>query len=448
MSTTLHTDQYEYSMLASFIESGIVNRPAAFEAFTRKLPTGRTYGTFAGLDRITEAVQNFTFDDDQIEWLHANGIIDNDTLDYLSHFRFTGSIDALREGDLYFPNTPVLTVTGTLGECVLLETLILSILNHDCAVASAASRMVDAANGRPLIEMGSRRVHEEAAVAAARAAYIAGFTATSNLEAGKRHGIPTTGTAAHAFTLAHSGLGDDDDPSGETAAFHAQIATHGTTTTLLVDTYDIEQGIRHAVAAAQAADPAVTGPGGIRIDSGDLAEEAANARRLLDDLGATDTRIVVTSDLDEYTITRLADSPVDGYGAGTRLSTGSGHPTAGFVYKLVAIADDDNPNTPMRSVAKKAAAKTSVGGRKLPYREYDDNGTIVREFFTIDNTTVAVKNRCHLIHVPVMRQGKTVHEPSIDAARRHHSNALNELPDNVRHNLEGEAYLTAELADH
>src|SRR5207244_4365597 len=187
--------------------------------------------------------------------LTGHGVIDEATGRWLADYRFAGDVSGYPEGELYFPGSPILTVSGTFAECVILETLILSVLNHDCAVAAGAARMVTAARGRPVIEMGSRRTHEDAAVAAARAAYLAGFAFTSNLEAGRRYGIPTAGTAAHAFTLLH------DD---ERAAFEAQVAALGAGTTLLVDTYDITRGIELAVEVAG------PGLGAVRIDSGDL----------------------------------------------------------------------------------------------------------------------------------------------------------------------------------
>jgi nicotinate phosphoribosyltransferase len=216
-------------------------------------------------------------------------------------------------------------VEGTFAESVVLETVLLSILNHDSAIASAASRMTNAAGDRPCVEMGSRRTHEWAAVATARAAYIAGFATTSNLEAGRTHGIPTTGTSAHSFTLLH------DD---EREAFEAQVASLGPSTTLLVDTYDVPAAVDLAVQVAG------VGLGGVRLDSGDLLVQAREVRAQLDALGARDTRIIVTSDLDEYAIAALAAAPVDAYGIGTSLVTGSGAPTAGLVYKLVAREDD------------------------------------------------------------------------------------------------------------
>ncbi len=329
------------------------------------------------------------------------GVVDEATADYLRDFRFTGDIDGYPEGDLYFPGSPVLTVSGTLGECVVLETLVLSVLNHDSAIAGAAARMVTAAggrDGRPLVEMGGRRTHEQAAIAAARAAYVAGFASTSNLAAGLLHGVPTVGTAAHAFTLAHR---------TELDAFRSQVAAMGKGTTLLVDTYDTPQGIRNAVEAA--------GPelGAVRIDSGDLTEEAHAARALLDELGATGTRIVATSDLDEYVITALADAPIDGYGVGTRVVTGSGHPTAQMVYKLVAVAD--SPDGPLRPVAKKSHDKISVGGRKTPYRRYDGD-LLVAEGYRTDGR---VPDGAVAVQVPLVRGGEVVHAPTLDEVRDH-----------------------------
>lgn len=407
-STALLTDQYEIAMASALITEGKGTTPAVFDAFARRLPNGRRYGVTAGLTRLTEAIEQFTFTTEQIDWLTTNGIITDTAADWLATFRFSGTIDAYREGDLYFPNSPILTVTGPLAECLLLETVILSILNHDTAIASAAARMVTAARGKPLLEMGSRRTHEDAAVAAARTAYLTGFTGTSNLAAGHKYGVPTIGTAAHAFTLAHT---------TEIEAFAAQVAEHGTGTTLLVDTYDIEQGIRNAITVAG------TSLGAIRIDSGDLVVEARQARALLDSLGATATRIVTTSDLDEYTITALQDGPVDVFGVGTRLVTGSGHPTAGMVYKLVAIAD--GPDGTYRSVIKKSAGKASFGGRKYPYRTFDRAGHLTGEWFT--TAPAWIPSTARPLHVPVMRDGLTVHAPALDEIREFHATVKTEL---------------------
>ncbi|MHB8457184.1 MAG: nicotinate phosphoribosyltransferase [Acidimicrobiales bacterium] len=265
-STALLTDRYELTMLDAAICSGVSERRAVFEVFARSLPPGRRYGVFAGLGRLVAAIESFRFGPDELDFLAEEKIISDRTVEWLQEYHFAGSIGAYAEGECFFPGSPVLTIEASFGQAVLLETLVLSICNFDSAVAAAASRMVGAAAGRPLIEMGSRRTNELAAVAAARAAYLGGFASTSNLEAGRVFGIPTTGTAAHAFVLAHD---------SERAAFSAQLDTMGVGTTLLVDTYDPSKAIKTAVELAR--DRGASGPGAIRLDSGDLVAQARAA---------------------------------------------------------------------------------------------------------------------------------------------------------------------------
>ncbi|WP_263120118.1 nicotinate phosphoribosyltransferase [Cellulomonas sp. RIT-PI-Y] len=360
-STALLTDRYELTMLQAALADGTADRRCVFEVFTRRLPAGRRYGVLAGTGRVLEALADFRFGPDELEWLAAQGVVDDRTVQWLADYRFTGSISGYAEGEMFFPASPVLTVEGSFAEAVLLETVVLSILNYDSAIASAASRMTSAAIGRPCLEMGARRAHEQAAVAAARAAAVAGFAGTSNLEAGRRYGLPTIGTAAHAFTLLH----DDEEQ-----AFAAQVAASGPGTTLLVDTYDVRRGVERAVATA--------GPelGAVRLDSGDLGVLAQEVRGQLDALGNTGTRITVTSDLDEYAIAALAVAPVDSYGVGTSLVTGSGAPTCGMVYKLVAR---EGRSGRLEPVAKNSTAKASTGGRKVAARQIDDAGRAVAE---------------------------------------------------------------------
>jgi nicotinate phosphoribosyltransferase len=356
LAPALLTDHYELTMVSAALKDGTAHRRSVFEVFARRLPIGRRYGVVAGVGRLMDLIREFRFDSPTLDALRAGGVVDEATAGWLADYRFTGDIDGYAEGELFFPGSPILTLSGTFAECVVLETLVLSVLNHDSAIAAAAARMVTAARGRPIIEMGSRRTHEEAAVAAARAAYLAGFASTSNLAAGARYGIPTTGTSAHAFTLLH-----DDEP----AAFASQIAALGKNTTLLVDTYDIAQGIRNAIAVA--------GPDlrAVRIDSGDLSVLAQHSRELLDSLGATETKIIVSGDMDEYAIAALAAEPVDMYGAGTAVVTGSGAPTAGLVYKLVEVEG--------RPVVKRSENKATVGGRKTAIRRHKPTGTATEE---------------------------------------------------------------------
>jgi nicotinate phosphoribosyltransferase len=406
-ATALLTDRYELTMVAAALADGTADRDCVFEVFARRLPHGRRFGVLAGTGRLLEALPAFRFGDEEIASLRDQGLTDERLLDWLADFRFSGDIEGYAEGELFFPGSPVLTVRAPFAEGVLLETLALSILNHDSAIASAAARMVAAACERPCIEMGSRRTHEEAAVAAARAAHLVGFASTSNLEAGRRYGVPTTGTSAHAFTLLH------DD---EKAAFRAQVDVLGPGTTLLVDTYDVDQGIRTAVEVAG------PGLGGIRLDSGDLPTLATHARELLDSLGATKTRIVVTSDLDEYAIAGLMAAPVDRYGVGTSLVTGSGAPTAGMVYKLV-----ERDGIP---VAKKSKDKASVGGRKNAVRRHDADGTALAE--VVSSAPIAARDGDGDLVVPLVEAGD-VCSPATPAealvqARAHHERARAALP--------------------
>lgn len=409
-NTGLLTDRYELTMLAAALADGTARRRCTFEVFARRLPDGRRYGVVAGVGRLLDAIARFRFDDADLAQLAEAGVVDADTLDWLAAYRFGGEVDGYPEGELYFPGSPVLTVTGTFAEAVLLETLVLSVLNHDCAIASAAARMVGAAGSRPLIEMGSRRTHEEAAVAAARAAYLAGFASTSNLEAGRRYGIPTAGTAAHAFVLLHDG-----DGGGEQAAFASQVAAQGTKTTLLVDTYDIRAGVERAVAAA--------GPelGAIRIDSGDLGELARQAREQLDALGAGATRIVLSGDLDEYAIAALRAEPVDAYGVGTALVTGSGAPTAGMVYKLVEV--DGRP------VAKRSSSKESKGGRKSALRRYKPTGTALEEVVFPTGRPVSAGPYDRVLPVPLLSGGEPVADlETLEQSRERLRSALISVP--------------------
>jgi nicotinate phosphoribosyltransferase len=404
VSTALLTDRYELTMVAAALADGTAERRCVFELFARRLPEGRRYGVVGGTGRLIESIARFRFGDEELEPLRD--VVDAGTLDWLSRYRFSGDIDGYPEGELYFPGSPILTVRGTFADAVVLETLALSILNHDSAIASAAARMVTAAAGRPLIEMGSRRTHEAAAVAAARAAYLAGFSATSNLEAERRHGIPTAGTAAHSWVLLH------DD---ELTAFTSQVKALGPETTLLVDTYDIRRGVELAV---QAAGP---GLGAIRIDSGDLGELARQAREQLDALGARDTRIVLSGDLDEYAIAALRAEPVDSYGVGTSVVTGSGAPTAGMVYKLVEVEG--------RPVAKRSASKESRGGAKSAVRRYKPTGTALEEVVHTTGHRVEVGPHDRVVPVPLLRGGEPVAGlPTLEESREHLRAALVSVP--------------------
>lgn len=406
--TGLLTDRYELTMVEAALADGTAERPCVFEVFTRSLPPGRTFGLMAGVRRVIEAIQAFSFDADDVAWLRAAGVVSSPMAAWLERYAFTGSVRGYPDGEVFVANSPVLTVEGTFAECVVLETVVLSILNHDAAIASAAALMRLAAGDRRLLDMGTRRTDPNAAIAAASAAFIAGFDATSNLAAGRSAGIPTVGTAAHAWTLAHD---------TERDAFDAQIDTFGTDTTLLVDTFETAAGVRHAVEAARARN--ATGPGAIRIDSGDPATEVPAARRLLDELGATDTKIVLTGDLDETRIARLRALPIDAYGVGTRLVTGSGAPTVGFVFKLVAVATSSTG--PSRPVAKRSAGKASVGGKKAAWRVTADDGRRAEVVLQADE---APPPGAEALQVGLIERGERIWHSTIEDDRARAAGAI------------------------
>lgn len=421
-STALLTDMYELTMLDAALKAGTAERKSVFELFGRRLPATRRFGVVAGTGRILEALERFTFSTHQIDYLHKNKIVSDVALDYLKDFRFSGDIFGYAEGEVYFEGSPLLTVEGTFAEAVLLETLALSILNHDCAVASAASRMTIAAHGRPCVDFGARRTHERAAVSAARAAVIAGFVGTSDLEAGIRYGIPTVGTSAHSFTLLHD---------SEEDAFRFQIQSLGPSTTLLVDTYDIFEAVERGVKLAREMGGEL---GAVRLDSGDLVALAFKVRGLLDSLDAKSTKITVTNDLDEYAIAALGAAPVDSYGVGTKMVTGSGVPTAALVYKLVAREDGAGN---MVKVGKKSASKSTVGGRKIAGRIRDEEGYASEELIVAGGTVqeahkILEAEGARPLQIPLVTGGQIRSElwgpGALEAAAERHRQSRNELP--------------------
>ena len=429
----LMTDMYEYTMLDATLRDGAADRRCVFEVFTRRLPEGRRYGVVAGTGRILDMLEDFHLSDDDLRFLADRHIVSRETVKWLEGFRFTGTIRGYREGEMFFPDSPVLQVEGTFGECTLLETLILSVLNYDSAVASAASRMVSVAKDRPCMDMGGRRTNEAAAVAAARAAVVGGFQGTANLMAARRYGLKAIGTAAHCFTLVHD---------SERDAFASQIASLGRNTTLLVDTYNIEQAVRTAVEVA--------GPqlGGVRIDSGDLAALAQRVRNQLDALGATETTITVTNDLDEYAIAALQTAPVDSYGVGTMLVTGSGAPTCAMVYKLT---ERENADGVMQPVAKKSKDKATVPGRKLAYRSYEYGLADCEHVISGSEDRLAAfrpQDGWKDLLVDYVRNGEIDHthqgHDAIMAAHAHRAEALAELPITAQSLMKGEPVIPTE----
>jgi nicotinate phosphoribosyltransferase len=412
-------------MLDGALASGLIDQRATFEVFTRSLANGYRYGVVAGTGRLLEELATFRFDEPTLEWLLAQRVVSPALAHYLADYRFDGDVVGYLEGEVFTSLSPVLRIDGRFADIVL-ETLTLSILNFDSGVATKAMRVVRAAQGRRLIEMGSRRTNERAAVAAARASYIAGFDATSNLAAGMLYDIPTAGTAAHAFVLAHE---------SERAAFEAQIAAQGPSTTLLVDTFDTEAGTELAFDVA--------GPqlGAIRIDSGVIADAALRARKLLDQRGATGVKITLTGDLDEYAIADLLrrDIPADTFGVGTKLV--SGYTPPGFVFKLVAIEHGEV----MRSVAKRSIGKLSTGGAKVAYRVFHDDVAVTELMVPTDGHEAMVPPRSRSLTHELVRSGTLMVDSSARSARLRSQRAIEELPEEAFNLMEGEPTLTSQV---
>ena len=395
-------------MLDGALASGLIDARATFEVFTRSLANGYRYGIVAGTGRMIDQLSRFRFDDPTLAWLVSQGVISTGLAAYLATYRFDGSVYGYLEGEVFTAQSPILRIEGRFADIVL-ETLVLSILNFDSGVATKAMRVVRAAEGRRLIEMGSRRTHEDAAVAAARAAYVAGFDATSNLAAGMRYGVPTAGTVAHAFILAHR---------SEREAFEAQITSQGSSTTLLVDTFDIESGTELALQVAGIE------LGAIRIDSGDVVVASRSSRERLDRHGASSARITLTGDLDEFVITDALrrGAMVDTFGVGTKLVSGYAPP--GFVYKLVEIEDGSR----MRPVAKRSAGKISSGGAKDAYRLLNDGVATTELVRTRGVTSPLPDGEVVVLTTLLVERGSIVIDTSVDAARSHAGRAVNALP--------------------
>jgi nicotinate phosphoribosyltransferase len=421
----LFTDRYELSMLDGALTSGLIDAKATFEVFTRALPNGYRYGVVAGTGRLLDELSSFRFDEATISWLLSERIISSRLATYLEGYQFEGDVFGYLEGEVYTSQSPVLRIEGRFADIVL-ETLALSILNYDSGVATKAMRIVHVAQGRRLIEMGSRRTNEVAAVAAARASFVAGFDATSNLAAGMTYDIPTAGTAAHAFVLAHK---------SERDAFKAQVTTQGPSTTLLVDTFDTEAGTELALDVA--------GPelGAIRIDSGVIADAAQRSRKLLDERGAVGVKITLTGDLDEFAIEELLrrDTPVDTFGVGTKLVTGYTPP--GFVFKLVAIED----GATMRAVAKRSIGKLSTGGAKIAYRLFDEDTATTELILPFDASDTRTNEHARLLTHRLVDHGAVVTDTSVLLARARAVAAVGELSSTAFVLSPGEPVLVTEI---
>ena len=356
----LHTDLYQLNMMQTYVKRGLQDKKVVFDMFFRSLPFGNGYGIFVGLEHIISYLTNLKFDEDDIEYLRTIGF-DEDFLEVLKNFEFTGDIYSMKEGEVIFPNEPVLTVEARIIEALLIETAILNIFNHETLIATKASRIKQTAGEKKVVEFGARRAHGPgSSLFGTRAAYIAGFEGTSLVEAGKRFDIPVVGTMSHAFIQSFS---------DEAEAFRAYAEENRDNVILLVDTYNtLKAGVPNAIKVAKELKEKGINVRAIRLDSGDLAYLSKEARRMLDESGFSDIQIVASSDLDEYVIAdlKLQGAKLDMYAVGTRVITAYDQPALGGVYKLVEVIEG-NERIPKIKVSDNVE-KIVFPGRKIPYR--------------------------------------------------------------------------------
>ena len=408
MRSPLLTDLYQLTMLESYYERGMV-APATFELYARKLPPHCGYLVAAGLAQALEWLEHARFGPDELEWLEQSGLFKPAFLDRLADWRFTGEVHALPEGTAVFPDEPIIQVTAPLPEAQLVESRLMNLLQFQTLVATRAARVVDAAQGRRVVDFGMRRAHgAEAAMFAARASYLAGFDATATVLAGAEYGIPVTGTMAHSYILAFA---------EEMEAFKAFLEAHPDKAVLLIDTYDTEAGADKVVALAQQGLKASA----VRLDSGDLADHAHRVRRILDQGGLQETLILASGDLDEYAVAAMvaAGVPIDGFGLGTRIDTAAEQPFLECAYKLMAYEE-----LPRR---KRSEGKGHWAGRKQFWRSHDVQGRVSGDRLGLADEQPAPDGQPMLERV--MLDGRPLQAPEhLDTIRERTRNSIQALP--------------------
>lgn len=452
-SLALHTDAYELSMMQTYWKQGMSNRRAVFEAFFRKMPFQNGYAVFAGLDHIIRYVKQLHFTDSDIAYLKSTDQYDDDFLEYLRGFKFTGSIRSFEEGDFVFNHEPIFQVDAPIIEGQLIETAVLNILNYQIMVATKASRIKAIVGDQSVMEFGSRRAQEfDASIWGTRAAYIGGFNATSNVRAGKLFGIPISGTHAHALVQAYR---NDYD------AFKAYAETHRDCV-FLVDTFDtLKSGVPTAIRVAKEFGDKINFIG-VRIDSGDMAYLSKRVRTMLDEAGFPDVKIFASNGLDEKTIQnlRMQGAKIDVWGIGTKLITAYDQPTLGAVYKLVAVEDQNGQLVDTIKLSNNVA-KMSTPGKKQVWRINDRvDSKSEGDYITLadedprqadslnmfnPNFPLQQKDVSDFIARPMLKNiwkdGQFVYdEPSLDEIRDHRLASLNALWDEYKRDLNPEVY--------
>ena len=415
-TNALFTDLYQLTMAQAYYRSG-QSADATFSLFFRRFPANRAYYVFCGLQTALDYLDNFTFTSDDIASLKQRGEFDEEFLDFLRDLRLTCSVRAMDEGQVFFPNEPVMEVSGPLIHCQLVETALINLVNLESMLATKAARVIDAAGDRTVADFSARRTHGiDAAFAMARASYIAGFAGTSNVSAAVRLGIPMLGTMAHSY------ISSFDD---ETEAFRQYAKSFPDSSTFLVDTYDTLTGVQNAITVALEMESEGHSLRAVRLDSGDLDDLSRSARKMLDDAGLQHVQVFASGGLDEFSIDRLvnAGAPIGGFGVGTRVGTSADAPFTDFVYKLVQY--DGQP------VMKLSENKVTLPGPKQVYRQYDQSGKMNRDVIHHADDPPSAESRPLL--KPVMENGTRIGTlPSLNEVRSFHADRVRELPDGLR----------------
>jgi len=412
--TVLLTDLYQLNMLQAYYEARMTE-PAVFEFFVRRLPDERNFLVAAGLEQVVSFLETLEFSDENLAWLRETGRFAELLLERLETFRFTGDVDAMPEGEVFFADEPILRVVASLPEAQLVETRIVNLLHFQSVIASKAARMRVTAPDMTLIDFGLRRAHgAEAGLLAARASFLAGFDGTATVEAGRRFGIPISGTIAHSFIQAH------DD---EVQAFTNFARSRPDNLVLLLDTYDTEAAARKVVMLA----PKLADEGiaiyGVRLDSGDLVAHSKAVRAILDQGGLQSVRVLVSGGIEEHELARFVSekAPVDGCGIGTSLTTSEDAPALDCAYKLQEYAGQ-----PKRKLSE---GKATWPGRKQVYRTCGPDGAMIEDALTLEGEVLPGD----ALMAPVMRKGTRVGDlPSLESIRNRTSANLERLPRALR----------------
>lgn len=410
-TSALLTDLYELTMVQAYLKQGM-DEPAVFEFFVRKLPAHRNFLVAAGLEQVLDYLSELRFSQEELAWLDQSRQFSSQLLDYLGTMRFTGDVEAIPEGTIFFPHEPILRIVAPLPQAQLVESRVMNLLNYQTIVASKAARSVLVAGGKPLIDFGLRRAHgAEAGLLAARASYLTGFAGTATVLAGMAYRIPLYGTMAHSFVQSHE---------NEMLAFQHFAEAQPENVVLLIDTYDTEAAAAKVVSLAGELGANGITVKGVRLDSGDLADHSRKVRYILDEGGLPHVQILVSGNLDEYRVKALVESgaPIDSFAVGTAITTSSDAPSLDCAYKLQEYAG--------RPCRKRSEGKATWPGRKQVYRYLADNGRLDHDIVTMNNDQLSGEPLLQL----VMKNGcRLVPSFGLDELRRHAAAQLRQLPE-------------------